>query len=136
MMPVLSVCVSYLKTVNSDSVTYGLYHYEYSLKGNLEAMIQIQSLSHRYPKAETAALDNVSFDIADGECLGLLGHNGAGKTTLMSLLAGLQEVSTPVCCPLFHPTIGHLAHGNARNTARWQWYGMADYGFGRHNALQ
>ena len=42
-------------------------------------MIQIQSLSHRYPKAETAALDNVSFDIADGECLGLLGHNGAGK---------------------------------------------------------
>lgn len=71
---------------------YGLYHYEYSLKGNLEAMIQIQSLSHRYPKAETTALDNVSFDIADGECLGLLGHNGAGKTTLMSLLAGLQEV--------------------------------------------
>ena len=55
-------------------------------------MIHIQSLSHRYPKAETAALDNVSFDIADGECLGLLGHNGAGKTTLMSLLAGLQEV--------------------------------------------
>ena len=34
----------------------------------------------------------MSFDIADGECLGLLGHNGAGKTTLMSLLAGLQEV--------------------------------------------
>ena len=55
-------------------------------------MIQILSLSHRYPKAETAALDDVSFDIADGECLGLLGHNGAGKTTLMSLMAGLQEV--------------------------------------------
>ena len=34
----------------------------------------------------------MSFDIADGECLGLLGHNGAGKTTLMSLLAGLQPV--------------------------------------------
>ena len=70
----------------------GLHYYKYSLKGNLETMIQIQSLSHRYPKAETAALDNVSFDIANGECLGLLGHNGAGKTTLMSLLAGLQEV--------------------------------------------
>ncbi|MDO4879101.1 MAG: ABC transporter ATP-binding protein [Neisseria sp.] len=55
-------------------------------------MIQILSLSHRYPQAATAALNNVSFDIADGECLGLLGHNGAGKTTLMSLMAGLQDV--------------------------------------------
>ena len=55
-------------------------------------MIQIQSLSHQYPRAAALALDNVSFEIATGECLGLLGHNGAGKTTLMSLLAGLQEV--------------------------------------------
>ncbi|WP_416192495.1 ABC transporter ATP-binding protein [Neisseria sp. CCUG12390] len=55
-------------------------------------MIQIQSLSHRYPKAAVPALDNVSLDIAQGVCVGLLGHNGAGKTTLMSLLAGLQEV--------------------------------------------
>ncbi len=55
-------------------------------------MIQIQSLSHRYPGADADALSGVSLDIAKGECWGLLGHNGAGKTTLMSLLAGLQEV--------------------------------------------
>lgn len=55
-------------------------------------MIQIQSLSHRYSGADSAALEDVSLSIRPGECWGLLGHNGAGKTTLMSLLAGLQEV--------------------------------------------
>lgn len=55
-------------------------------------MIQIQSLSHRYPQAAAPALDDVSLNIAQGACVGLLGHNGAGKTTLMSLLAGLQDI--------------------------------------------
>jgi ABC-2 type transport system ATP-binding protein len=52
-------------------------------------MIEAQHLSRRY--GELAAVDDVSFDIARGEVVGLLGHNGAGKTTIMKMITGFLE---------------------------------------------
>lgn len=52
--------------------------------------ITIDGVSKRYGSLQ--ALDNVSFDIYQGEFFGLLGPNGAGKSTLISALAGLLRV--------------------------------------------
>ena len=39
-------------------------------------------------------LDNISFDLAEGEILGIIGRSGSGKTVLMHLLRGIDEPPT------------------------------------------
>lgn len=58
--------------------------------------ISFQSVSKTYntPRGRFQALDDVSFDIREGEFFGLLGPNGAGKTTLISILAGLVRATS------------------------------------------
>ena len=40
-----------------------------------------------------SALDSVSFEVARGECLGIIGRNGSGKSTTLSLIAGVLRPS-------------------------------------------
>ncbi len=53
----------------------------------MNSAIQIDKVTKRFRNA--VALDNVSFEIPQGEIFGLLGPNGAGKTTLMRILVGI-----------------------------------------------
>ena len=58
--------------------------------------IQVRNLSHIYNRGlstETVALDNINFEIYDGEVVGVVGHTGSGKSTLLQHLNGLLKPS-------------------------------------------
>ena len=52
-------------------------------------MIEIKNVTKKYGKF--LAVDNISFEIQDGEIIGLLGPNGAGKSTTMNMITGFIE---------------------------------------------
>ncbi|NYT69367.1 ABC transporter ATP-binding protein [Pusillimonas noertemannii] len=53
---------------------------------NPEALLDVRSLSAGY--GAIPVLRDVSFQVGEGEIVGVLGHNGMGKTTLMKALVG------------------------------------------------
>ncbi|RLQ91732.1 energy-coupling factor ABC transporter ATP-binding protein [Falsibacillus albus] len=53
-------------------------------------LIQIQGVSFRYHGQDQFALDDISFDVMEGEWLAIVGHNGSGKSTLAKMLNGLH----------------------------------------------
>ena len=52
-------------------------------------MMSVSSLHKRY--GSTVAVDDLSFDVADGQVTGFLGPNGSGKSTTMRLMLGLDH---------------------------------------------
>ena len=52
-------------------------------------MIEIKNVTKKYGSKK--ALDNVSFNINDGDIFAFIGHNGAGKTTLIKSIVGIHD---------------------------------------------
>lgn len=53
--------------------------------------IEFRNVTYRYPDNETPSLEDVSFKIAPGETVALVGRNGAGKSTIVKLLGRLYD---------------------------------------------
>src|SRR5947208_343626 len=49
----------------------------------------VQSISKHFKKSRV--LEDISFDVAEGESLVLLGASGSGKTTILRIIAGLEQ---------------------------------------------
>ena len=83
-------------------------------------MIRVSKLSYEYPGLR--ALDEVSFEIAQGSITALLGPNGAGKTTLNRCIAGMDR---PLSGSIHVNGVDVVADGDACVRA----YDVADDGF-------
>jgi ABC-type bacteriocin/lantibiotic exporter with double-glycine peptidase domain len=53
--------------------------------------IRVKNISFSYPGAERKAISDVSFDIANGEFIAVVGRSGSGKSTLVDLILGVLE---------------------------------------------
>jgi len=83
----------------------------------MSALLEVRNVSRSF--GATRAVDGVSFEVRQGELLGLIGPNGAGKSTLFNVIAGV-----------IGPTSGEILLDGAAVTG-WKPYAMARAGVAR-----
>ncbi len=79
-------------------------------------MIQLADLTKAF--GERTLLDHVTWQIGDGDRVGLCGPNGAGKTTLLKMLAGLDEPDSGAVITPANLTIGYLPQDGLTHSGR------------------
>jgi|SRR5579862_5130053 len=79
-------------------------------------MIQLSGLTKSF--GERVLLDDVTFQVGDGDRVGLCGPNGAGKTTVLRMLAGLDEPDRGGVVKPAGTTIGYLPQDGLEHVGR------------------
>ena len=79
-------------------------------------MIQLSGLTKTF--GDRVLLDAVTWQVTDGERVGLAGPNGAGKTTLLKMLAGLEEPDSGNIIRPAGLTVGYLPQDGLEHAGR------------------
>lgn len=54
-------------------------------------ILKLEGISYRYYKDEPDTIEEISFDVKEGEMLAIVGNNGAGKSTLLKAISGIAK---------------------------------------------
>jgi ATP-binding cassette subfamily F protein 3 len=79
-------------------------------------VIQLSDLSKSF--GDRTLIDHVTWQISDGDRVGLCGPNGAGKTTLLKMLGGLEEPDSGAIVKPADLTIGYLPQDGLTHSGR------------------
>jgi ATP-binding cassette subfamily F protein 3 len=79
-------------------------------------MIQLQELTKSF--GDRVLFDHVTWQITDGERVGLCGPNGAGKTTLLRMMAGMDEPDSGAILTPSALTVGYLPQDGLTHAGR------------------
>ena len=58
----------------------------------MSTLLEVKDITKIYPNQPKPGLDHVSFEVMQGEFLGIMGASGSGKTTLLNAILGLTEI--------------------------------------------
>ncbi len=87
----------------------------------MSVLLSVQEVTKRFGGLQ--ALSKVSFELPEGQILGLIGPNGAGKTTLFNVINGIH-----------HPEVGHVIFRD-KEVTRSKTYELAHMGMARTHQI-